>query len=551
MPSIITKFSEFIEWKALLAAFAFTIFVLAFEIYFLKTDYLYYNFEFITYGNWKFIIFCLLCEFLAVLIFLFICYFSLLSSWKFKIVYFLFFSITFFHEYSYFSCYYRLSDLSDFYIAAGATWSQSKNAIYSYFNILSIFPTLIYLILLTKVKSQKTVFGYKSFLIILIIPLVFFHIIFHLQPKFFTPLEFPTLSATNFMRSAVGYSSSKFLENGRKRENITIPTSISIPQNNIVLIIDESVRGDHLSLNGYERSTTPYLKELADEKLLINWGLAVSGSTCSISSYNLLITGMSINQLPDLDGKRWGMPSIFQFAKAMKYKTHFFDGQRSIFWGGTPNDLEYIDLVVGVNSFQYDYDTDFRIAEKTNEILLNSVGNFIVIFKRGLHTPFNTNFPITSEIWKPSISDSDFPASSELQSSFLNAFDNSLSYNLDTFFRKLNTGIDYKNNKNIILYTSDHGQTLGENGARYSHCQESKNEVKVPLFMLGYSKKLDVGFQPSHANILPTLLDVMNYPKPLRKTIYSKSLFDATSLDNSERFYFSPNLTNGNKLRFD
>ena len=551
MSPLTAKIAGFFEWKVLLISAAFTALLMIFEVSFLDTDYLYYNFVFLTSGNWKFISFCLFCELLAIFIFLSLCYFSLLSSWQFKIFFFFFFSFTFFHEYSYYLCYFRLSNLSDFYIAAGATWTQSKNAAYSYFNYSSLLPTLIYLILLIKIKPQKTELGGKIFSVIIFLSLVFFYTVFYLQPKFFTPLEFPTISTANFIRSLVGYGSSKILEHGRRRENIVSPPEISFPQNNIVLVIDESVRGDHLSLNGYERETTPYLDKLAEEKLLANWGISVSGSTCSISSYNLLITGMTPEMLPDIDGKRWNMPSLYQFAKAMKYKTHFFDGQRSSFWGGTPNDLDYIDLVSGVNNFQYDYNTDFRIAEKTNDILVNSIGNFIVVFKRGLHTPFDTNYPSGMESWKPSISDADFPASAKLQPAFLNSFDNSLKYNLDMFFEKLNKGLDLKSGKNIIVYTSDHGQTLGENGIKYSHCQESKSEANVPLFILGNNGKFDTGFKASHANIFPTILDLIGYPKPLRKPVYARSLLEATAADNTDRFYFSANLIYGRKLKFD
>ena len=65
-----------------------------------------------------------------------------------------------------------------------------------------------------------------------------------------------------------------------------------LPKNNIVLVIDESIRGDHLSVNGYKRETTPFLDALSQEDSFYNWGLAVAGATCSHPSNSLILTGV-------------------------------------------------------------------------------------------------------------------------------------------------------------------------------------------------------------------------------------------------------------------
>ncbi|MCK7485365.1 MAG: hypothetical protein MZU97_07245 [Bacillus subtilis] len=61
--------------------------------------------------------------------------------------------------------------------------------------------------------------------------------------------------------------------------------SETTPQNNIVLVIDESIRGDHLSVNGYSRPTTPFLDDFATSDAdFYNWGVAIAGGTCSHTS---------------------------------------------------------------------------------------------------------------------------------------------------------------------------------------------------------------------------------------------------------------------------
>ncbi len=113
-----------------------------------------------------------------------------------------------------------------------------------------------------------------------------------------------------------------------QRRDVVQYQSSTRPANNVVLIIDESLRGDHLSINGYARPTTPYLEELARHGVLYNWGEAASGATNTWQSNPLILTGLTT--LPDRDGQIHRMPTIYQYAKAMGYTTFYLDSGSSI-----------------------------------------------------------------------------------------------------------------------------------------------------------------------------------------------------------------------------
>jgi len=49
---------------------------------------------------------------------------------------------------------------------------------------------------------------------------------------------------------------------------------------------------------------------MLQQKTLINWGISVAGATCSLSSNNLLLTGVTV--LPDTDNQVRVQPRIFQ-----------------------------------------------------------------------------------------------------------------------------------------------------------------------------------------------------------------------------------------------
>ena len=109
----------------------------------------------------------------------------------------------------------------------------------------------------------------------------------------------------------------------------------------------------------------------------------------------------------------------------------------------------------------------------------------------------------------------------------------------------------------IFVYTSDHGQSLRENGSTVSHCSTTKPEATVPLIIVSAPEnltKVDTEFKASHSNIFATLLDLIAFPESERKHQYTKSLFLATGADSQPRYYFSGDLHGvgqGGKFLYD
>jgi len=325
-----------------------------------------------------------------------------------------------------------------------------------------------------------------------------------------------------------------------KRESLAFRTEVK-PSNNIVLIVDESVRGDHLSVNGYGRSTSPHMEELAGQAgLFHNWGIAVPGATCSNVSNGLLGTGLQIK--PGNLDFIYERPTLFQYAKAMGYRTFYLDVQTPYLWNGiNKNDLVHMDGWIKSTEFGGDQLTsDFLAAERIRHILDDSAGNFIIINKRGVHYLYEDNYPPEAEIWKPIPSS---PAGYESHpDQTTNAYDNAIRYNVDGFFKHLipeANRLALHTRNTIYIYTSDHSETLYEDGARVAHCTGTRHESRVPLIILGkLPGPVDTSYRASHSNILPTILDLMNAPPPARPHEYDLSLLKATAADSKDRLFF-------------
>ncbi len=200
-----------------------------------------------------------------------------------------------------------------------------------------------------------------------------------------------------------------------------------------------------------------------------------------------------------------------------------------------------------------DLDTtkDLGIARLLSSLLNERGGYFVLINKKGLHFHYRNRYPddMASTIWKPVMEASEpIDPSAAGREKLVNTYDNGIRFQVDEFFRVF---VSETTNQNyVILYTSDHGQTLAEHGQVYTHMKPDKVIVDVPDFLVSgerYSKKgllagIPPGIRVSHLNNFATLLDLMSVPISSRVRPYDKSIFSLTAEDNRVRYYMSGSL---------
>lgn len=346
---------------------------------------------------------------------------------------------------------------------------------------------------------------------------------------------FTTVSAAAGLRTLT-FTSLKLLTsyNGPR---ISLPRELTTtPQNNIIFVVDESIRCDRLSLNGYDRETTPYLEDLERQGMLINWGAAAASSTMSLNSNLYLLTG--VTDMPDTAENTRRLPTIFHYAHAAGYRTYHFDAQMDTPWLMASRDQPAIDIWRKSKDLRDGIpltDIDFATAQEIRAIIHASSGNFIWVNKMGVHFPYPQRYPANAAAWQPALEDLNYDFHHPQLIS--NAYDNAVRYNLDRFFAEL-IGPDGLPDNTIILYTSDHGQTLSENGERWPHAGATRNEACVPLFLVAkHPPQMDTSYPASHANIFPTLLDFMQIPADDRVYSYAQSLQTARLGDALPRRY--------------
>ncbi|MDO9440004.1 MAG: sulfatase-like hydrolase/transferase [Beijerinckiaceae bacterium] len=303
---------------------------------------------------------------------------------------------------------------------------------------------------------------------------------------------------------------------------------------NVVYIVDESVRGDYLGVNGFKRDTTPFLSRSS----AITFGVAIAGSNCSYVAREMLRYGYPDRRMPQ---------SVFAFAKAAGFRTHIIDAWKSAsaLWlsGNEAAAVEDHDSVDG-----WFAERDMLVAAKLKEKLSREGRNFVYVNKWGAHFPYHVNFPGASRVpanlrsvvnyaFKTDKLFRPYQSSNDDHAPEIADYEKSIAWNVDAFFAELSGVIDREDT--IVVYTSDHGQSLWENGHKLTHCSVDRPhpaESFVPIIVFtaqpqwrsALSAQAAAGFSRyTHAAVLPTVLTALGVDQDWLRANANASLLEA------------------------
>jgi glucan phosphoethanolaminetransferase (alkaline phosphatase superfamily) len=447
---------------------------------------------------------------------------------------------------------------TDLFLALTVSGDHRVAAILSFFRPLVFLYALPYVLVLSILTVVPSGFALPENLLISLLPALFLIASNYLLFLYVPERSFHMNPLTSFLRSALQCRFELLREYHGPRDELPPFDASKRPLDSIIYVIDESVRGSNLSLNGYPRPTTPFLQSLENRGLLKNLGICVAASSFSHVSNAYLITGH--NAFPDDAFRTDRNPTIFDYAKKMGYKTIYIDINQIYLYsllkaaGDGPvrgldrwmNDKTFRDLNIDLKTTK-----DPGAARVLSALLNEGGGYFILVNKKGLHFNYRDRYPDdpASTLWKPVMKAWEaIDPSAAGREKLVNSYDNGIRFQVDEFFRLF---VSETTNRNyVVLYTSDHGQTLSEHGQAYTHMKPDQEIVDVPDFFVSgeeYGRKglLDAippAIRVSHLNNFAALLDLMGVPDSLRVRPYEKSIFALTEEDNRERSYMSGSL---------
>ncbi len=337
---------------------------------------------------------------------------------------------------------------------------------------------------------------------------------------------------------------------------------------NVVLIVWDTVRADHLSPYGYERDTTPFLAQLADRATLYRNASAVADMT--LPAHGSLFTGMypawhgafvsprDVSPRPiakqattlaeTLSEAGFATAAVAanvgyvsrEMGMARGFDTYVSLTEARIFGPGLPHLVRnLLRPLLSAGKANYPFDVTTLTARAVNDVafrLLDDMapsgdGFFLFLNYMDAHGPYRSPAPYFDRFpgRLPGHSAEDFRESlvdalsgqrppSEAEKQHLTAlYDGSLSY-LDSELERLAEKLEELGvlENTLLVFTSDHGELLGEKELLDHAVGLHHRLLHVPLIVkypgAGASPAVRRGV--SQVDIFPTITDALGLPVP-------------------------------------
>ena len=302
----------------------------------------------------------------------------------------------------------------------------------------------------------------------------------------------------------------------------------------IVLLVDESVRGDYIDWT----KGNPFTLELAQRKdRIVDFGPAASGGNCS--HYSNAILRFAASQ-DGLGRKLLSTPTLWQYAKKAGFRTVFIDGQAG--FNRNPGKLQNFMTAEEVRDIDGFYALDEKIAPpQLDDRLLDVVEKeiksdkpvLIYANKNGAHFPYDEGYPKEAALFRPTMSETGADSVETRTDSYRNV----VRWSVDRIFKRLFDEVSLDDT--VIIYTSDHGQNMQP--GRLTHCSVENPDPReglVPLFVLTDNAGLRARFAAaaagsrghgSHFAIAPTVLELLGFSHNDVAKEFGPSLLDKST----------------------
>lgn len=349
-------------------------------------------------------------------------------------------------------------------------WSVSREFI-SIQLILLFLLTLIIIFYIIWLRFKIRTESSKSTISILIISILILTPALVLNKKrnntILSRVPFSLISAANEYSQAIEVSKIK-------RQNIAADAVYTGGDSVlVVLILGESLRNDHLAFNGYKKNTTPLLSQ----REIFSFPQNKSQYTHTAASIPQILTRAD-SIFPD---KAFSEESILSIYSRLGFKTLWFANQVPDYTYASlaKNCDKYLSLNTKTSTYSDIVSTDQNILEQLNkDIHYNDVKKkLFVLHTMGSHWYYNYRCPKEMRQFLPVTTSRSFANNSKEQ--MVNSYDNSV-YFTDYFINEVIT--KFEDEKAIIIYISDHGESLGEDD-KWLHAFEHETLHNAACFI--------------------------------------------------------------------
>lgn len=280
----------------------------------------------------------------------------------------------------------------------------------------------------------------------------------------------------------------------------------------VVFIIGESLRADHLQVNGYKRETTPML--LKEPNIV-----SLPNVRTDFTLTHLSIPHFMTRSSDDNPERAYHERSFISLFKQAGFHTSWLANQESgdtyVYFMKEADTLSYVNS--SKSMYLFDSWLDGDILPIYDDILGKSSRQLIVMHTVGSHWFYNSHF--TKEFCRYTPTADSRVINGNSVERMVNSYDNTILYS-DWFWHEV---IDRLRSKNaVIIYLSDHGESLGEDGY-FTHGVDREEQHSVASW-IWYSDRF--------AEKYPEKVDALkkNKDKKMKTYFLFHSIIDAGDL---------------------
>lgn len=290
----------------------------------------------------------------------------------------------------------------------------------------------------------------------------------------------------------------------------------------VILVIGESARAQNFSLYGYPRQTNP---------LLAKAGVVALPDTTACSTYTTASLECMLSHL----GSNTSLMTLYEPLPSYLQRNGVNVIWRSDNWGQPSLKINLYQRAEALRKTCQDDSCNYDevLIHNLEQDMQNSTQDktFVVLHQHGSHGPsYFKNYPSKFTAFKPVCSSVDLQKCSNEE--LVNAYDNTILYT-DHFLYRVIELLKTFQQPTVMLYISDHGESLGEyglylHGTPYSIAPDVQKKVPFIVWMSDEFKRqkgienndIGKGSNYSDDNVFHSVMGALG----MRSDIYNKQL---------------------------
>jgi glucan phosphoethanolaminetransferase (alkaline phosphatase superfamily) len=275
----------------------------------------------------------------------------------------------------------------------------------------------------------------------------------------------------------------------------------------LILVIGESVRPDHLGINGYARNTTPELARIGSELMSFSDVVSTANNTAAA--------------VPNIARRATagGNVSLVSMFREAGFRTTWFSNQQLTVYNPQA-DLSDFSTNNWHEKMRQDADLLPMLAACIKQC---GPRQFVVLHMYGSHFPYDERYGRRDQVFTPTLRDAGFAtAAPNFKTELINSYDNSL-LGFDRFLANVIAQAGAVDKPALVLFTSDHGENLYDDERQmFMHAGPNPTRPDTTVPMLVWANAAYRAAHPgkiaalratlpapvNHLAILPTMLDL-------------------------------------------